>query len=104
LAGIGINSIVPNQTACFAEVSFQHTAQLAGMMGLAANVFAALVNPRSGQYIDATRHYNVIFYLVALFPWIAFGTLLVFDWLIQRRETEGQPDQRIGASGDRGPL
>jgi ACS family hexuronate transporter-like MFS transporter len=88
LAGIGINAVVPNQTACVTEVSFQNTAQLAGLMGLAANVFAALVNPRIGQYVDATQHYNLVFYLVAVFPWIAVGAILAFDRLIEGRATK----------------
>lgn len=88
LAGVGINIIVPNQTACFAEVSFRNTAQLAGLMGLFANVFAALVNPRIGQYVDATKHYDLVFYLVALFPWMAFGAIVAFDRLIERRRAE----------------
>ncbi len=91
LAGIGINTIVPNQTACQTEVSFKNTAQLAGLTGLSANVFAALVNPRIGHYVDATKHYDLIFYLVAAFPWIGAGTIVFFDTLTSRstgRETQ----------------
>lgn len=90
VAGIGINTIVPNQTACQTEVSFRNTAQLAGLTGLAANIFAALVNPRIGHYVDVTQHYDLVFYMVASFPWIAAGTIMLFDALICRsagRET-----------------
>ncbi len=86
IAGIGINAIVPNQHACLSEVSFQDTAQLAGLTGFAANIFAALVNPRIGHYVDVTRHYDLIFDLVALFPWIAAVTILVFDSVTERRK------------------
>src|SRR5262249_52279276 len=86
IAGVGINTIVPNQTACQTEVSFQNTAQLAGLTGLAANIFAALVNPRIGQYVDATKHYDLIFYMVAVFPWITVAAILVFDWHSDRRK------------------
>jgi len=79
IAGIGINTIVPNQQACLAEVSFRDTAQVAGLAGLSANVFAAVVNPHIGHYVDVTRHYDLIFYLVALFPWIAAVAILIFD-------------------------
>jgi hypothetical protein len=85
IAGLGINTIVPNQTACQTEVSFQNTAQLAGLTGLAANIFAALVNPRIGRYVDVTQHYDLIFYMVAIFPWIAALTILLFDFVISRR-------------------
>jgi ACS family hexuronate transporter-like MFS transporter len=85
LAGLGINTIVPNQTACQTEVSFQNTAQLAGLTGLAANIFAALVNPRIGRYVGTTQHYDLIFYLVSIFPWVAAVTILLFDFLIFRR-------------------
>ena len=78
-AAIGINLIVPNQTACQADVSFANTAQLAGLTGLSANIVAALVNPRIGRYVDATGHYDLIFDLVAVFPWIAAAAILVFD-------------------------
>ncbi|HYG23758.1 MAG TPA: MFS transporter [Verrucomicrobiae bacterium] len=85
LAGLGINTIVPNQTACQTEVSFQNTAQLAGLTGLAANIVAALVNPRIGRYVDVTQHYDLIFYLVGFFPWVAAAAILIFDSMISRR-------------------
>lgn len=87
VAAIGINTIVPNQTACQPDVSFANTAQLAGLTGLAANVFAAIVNPKIGRYVDVTGHYNLVFYMVALFPTIALLTLLFFDALIARRRS-----------------
>ncbi len=86
IAGIGINTIVPNQQACMADVSFRDAAQVAGLAGLSANVFAAVVNPRIGHYVDVTRHYDLIFDLVALFPWIAAVAILVLDSMTERRK------------------
>jgi ACS family hexuronate transporter-like MFS transporter len=85
IAALGINTIVPNQTACQTEVSFENTAQLAGLTGLAANIFAALVNPRIGHYVDVTHHYDLIFYFVGVFPWIAAILIVVFDAVIAKR-------------------
>jgi ACS family hexuronate transporter-like MFS transporter len=89
VAGLGINMISPIQTACQTEVSHANTAQLAGLSGLAANIFAALINPRIGRYVDTTRHYDLIFYLVALSPWISAGAIMLFDRLIERRRKTG---------------
>src|SRR5262249_21990393 len=88
VAALGINMIVPNQTACQPDVSFANTAQLAGFSGLAANIFAALVQPQIGRYVDATGHYNLVFYLVALFPTIALCAILIFDTINVRRRPE----------------
>jgi MFS transporter, ACS family, hexuronate transporter len=84
LAAVGVNTIVPNQTACQPEVSFANTAQLAGLTGMAANIFAAIVNPKIGRYVDMTHHYTLVFYVVAIFPTVALGAILLFDWLIAR--------------------
>jgi MFS transporter, ACS family, hexuronate transporter len=78
-AAFGINMIVPNQHALRPEFSFKYTAQVAGLLGLTSNVFAALVNPRIGRYVDVSGHYQLIFYLVALFPFIGAATILIFD-------------------------
>ncbi|HEX3720626.1 MAG TPA: MFS transporter [Verrucomicrobiae bacterium] len=80
-AAIGINIIVPNQTACMADISFQDTAQVAGLTGMSANLFAAWANPRIGHYVDATGHYDLIFYMVALFTWIAVAAIISLDRL-----------------------
>lgn len=87
ISAIGINIIVPNQTACQADISFPNTAQVAGLTGLSANVFAAWANPRIGQYVDATGHYDLIFYMVALFSWIAVAAIVALDRLTQSRLT-----------------
>jgi MFS transporter, ACS family, hexuronate transporter len=86
VAAVGVNTIVPNQTACQPEVSFANTAQLAGLTGMAANIFAAILNPRIGHYIDVTHHYNLVFYVVAVFPTIALCAILLFDSLIAKRK------------------
>lgn len=90
VAAVGINTIVPNQTACQAEVSFADTAQVAGLTGLAANIFAAIVNPKIGRYVDATGHYNLVFYMVAIFPTLALLAILLFDFLIANKKAEGK--------------
>lgn len=90
VAAVGINCIVPNQTACQPDVSFANTAQVAGFTGMAANVFAALVNPAIGRYVDVTRHYDLIFYSVAFFPSLACGFIWLFDAVVERRRAAGK--------------
>jgi ACS family hexuronate transporter-like MFS transporter len=91
VAGLGITSIVPNQTACQPEVSFKNTAQLAGLTGCAANIFAALLNPQIGKYIDKTHNYDLVFLCLAIFPLITLGAIVLFDTIIARqREREGR--------------
>jgi ACS family hexuronate transporter-like MFS transporter len=88
LAAIGINTIVPNQTACMADISFPNTAQIAGLTGLSANLFAAWANPRIGQYVDTTGHYDLIFYMVALFSWVAVTAIIILDRLTKNENRE----------------
>jgi hypothetical protein len=88
LAAIGINTIVPNQTACMADISFPNTAQVAGLTGLSANLFAAWTNPRIGQYVDASGHYDLIFYMVALFSWVAVTAIIILDRLTKNENRE----------------
>jgi MFS transporter, ACS family, hexuronate transporter len=87
LAGLGITSIVANYTACQQDLSFANVGLVAGTVGMAANVFAALVNPHIGRYIDQTGNYTLIFILLAVLPAVSVVAIIIFDSLIHRSNT-----------------
>ena len=85
LAAFGITSILANYTACQQDFSFAHVGAVAGILGMACNVFSACVNPLIGRYVDRTGNYHLIFLLLGLLPCISLVALLIFDALISPR-------------------
>lgn len=84
MAAMGITSIVANYTACQQDFSFANVGMVAGILGMSCNVFAALVNPLIGRYVDHTGHYGLIFLLMAMLPLVSLGAVLVFDALVTK--------------------
>lgn len=87
LAGIGITSIIANYTACQQDFSFANVGIVAGILGMSSNVFAAVVNPLIGRYVDQTGNYTLIFVLMAALPALSLTAILVFDSLVHRQES-----------------
>jgi ACS family hexuronate transporter-like MFS transporter len=85
LAGMGLTSIVANYTACQQDFSFANVGIVSGILGMSANVFAAVVNPYIGRYVDQTGNYTLIFVFMAVLPVISLTAILVFDTLISRQ-------------------
>jgi ACS family hexuronate transporter-like MFS transporter len=87
VAALGITSIVANYTACQQDFSFANVGIVAGILGMSCNVFAALVNPYIGRYVDRTGNYRLIFVLMAVLPAVSLAAILVFDALVTKRAT-----------------
>ncbi len=84
LAGLGITSIVTNYTAAQQDLSFRNVGLVAGTLGLASNVCAAIVNPYIGRYVDRTGDYTLIFILLAVLPAVSVAAIMVFDAIVHR--------------------
>ena len=93
LAGLGITSIVANYTACQQDLSFANVGVVAGVLGMASNVFAAIANPYIGRYVDQTGHYALIFVLLAVLPIVSVAAIIVFDSIIHGRGNVPRPEQ-----------
>jgi len=93
LAGLGITSIVANYTACQQDLSFANVGVVAGVLGMASNVFAAIANPYIGRYVDQTGHYALIFVLLAVLPILSVAAIIVFDSIIHGRGNVPRPEQ-----------
>jgi ACS family hexuronate transporter-like MFS transporter len=85
VAALGITSIVANYTACQQDFSFANVGIVAGILGMSCNVFAAVVNPYIGRYVDRTGNYRLIFVLMAVLPAVSLAAILVFDALVTKR-------------------
>lgn len=85
LAALGLASIVANYTACQQDFSFANVGVVAGFLGMASNVFAALVNPYIGRYVDHTGNYTLIFLLLAVLPIASVAAVILFDAIIHRQ-------------------
>jgi len=85
VAALGITSIVANYTACQQDFSFANVGIVAGILGMSCNVFAAVVNPYIGRYVDRTGNYRLIFVLMALLPALSLAAIVVFDALVSKR-------------------
>ena len=84
-AAFGITAILANYTACQQDFSFANVGAVAGILGMACNVFAAIVNPWIGRYVDQTGTYYLIFLLIGVLPLVALAAIIVFDTLICSR-------------------
>ena len=84
-AGFGITAILANYTACQQDFSFANVGAVAGILGMACNVFAAIVNPWIGRYVDQTGTYYLIFLLIGVLPLVALVAIVVFDTLIRNK-------------------
>jgi MFS transporter, ACS family, hexuronate transporter len=82
LCGLGLTSIVANYTACQQDFSFGNVGIVAGILGMTSNVFAAVVNPYIGRYIDKTGNYTLIFVLLAVLPLVSWLAIVTFDRII----------------------
>jgi len=89
-AAFGITAILANYTACQQDFSFANVGAVAGILGMACNVFSATVNPWIGRYVDRTGSYHLIFMLVGVLPVIALVAMLTFDWLVWGRGKAAQ--------------
>jgi ACS family hexuronate transporter-like MFS transporter len=86
LGGSGITSIVANYSACQQDFSFANVGLVAGILGMLANLAAAVIQPWIGRYVDLTGTYNLIFQLVAIVPVVSFIAILLFDAIIHGRK------------------
>jgi ACS family hexuronate transporter-like MFS transporter len=100
-AAMEITAILANYTACQQDFSFANVGAVAGILGMACNVFAAIVNPWIGRYVDRTGTYYLIFLLIGLLPLVALLAMIVFDALIDARSDARSPlpppDEESGA-------
>lgn len=98
-AAFGITAILANYTACQQDFSFANVGAVAGILGMACNVFAAIVNPWIGRYVDQTGTYYLIFVLIGALPVLAFMALLIFDTLVHSRAHAGPASESSDQEG-----
>jgi ACS family hexuronate transporter-like MFS transporter len=80
----GTAAFMANYFAFAQEVSPQHTGLIVGYLGGLGNLFVAGFQPFAGAVKDLTGSFSLVFWLVALLPWLGLGALFV-GW----RETDG---------------
>ncbi len=95
MAGMGLTAIIANSTACQQDFVFAKVGLVSGIVGMAANIVAAVAYPPIGAHIHATKDYGLPFILLGLLPLISVAAILVFDSVVHggkaraQREIEG---------------
>lgn len=86
-AAFGITSFLANYTACQQDFSFANVGIVAGILGMACNIFSAEANPRIGRYVDVTGNYTLPFVLIGVLPLVSLGAILLFDKLLAKHDS-----------------
>ena len=91
---MGLTGIIANHTACQQDFAFSKVGLVSGLVGMAANIVAAVAYPQIGANIHATQSYTLPFVLLGVLPLVSVAAIVVFDSVVHgdeaRDRTKGE--------------